>query len=188
MDDSTTPISANNADCESLSGAFLYIICHHNKNGKPCAPIKIGITTNCATRLHDLQTGNHNRLHYYAMFPFPTKEDAALIERELHNYFSDECLSGEWFEVDPQNVIVQFMLYCGRVRNHLQDDIVRNRRYMWNYITYNHVSCAIIQKFIGLHENGWDMYERFRLEAKEEVDSRMPSWWLKDGNEEDNNE
>ncbi len=60
-------------------------------------PIKIGFTSkeDPQERLRDLQTGNPEQLHLIAII-------AGNVERELHEQFKNDRISGEWFHPSPE--------------------------------------------------------------------------------------
>ena len=64
-------------------------------------PIKIGITTNVASRLSSVQCGNPQKLNLLFSLPYPSKEHARADERYLHFLFEHLKISGEWFEPKP---------------------------------------------------------------------------------------
>lgn len=66
---------------------WIYFITNENED-----VVKIGFTTNRSMRLHDLQTGNHSRLHMECSFPA-----CKSVEAMLHERFSKDRISGEWF-------------------------------------------------------------------------------------------
>ena len=63
--------------------------------------IKIGITENLEGRLTNLKTGNHEGLKVLHQIDCPSRETAARVEAELHRFFRDFHLKGEWFKVSP---------------------------------------------------------------------------------------
>ena len=68
--------------------------------------IKIGITDNLNGRLSNLNTGNHEPLKLLFQHEVPSREKAEKIEKELHSYFVDYNIKGEWFKLSP------FILSC----------------------------------------------------------------------------
>ena len=62
-------------------------------------PIKIGFTSkeDPKERLRDLQTGNPAKLHLIATI-------SGDVERELHEQFKHDRISGEWFHASPELV------------------------------------------------------------------------------------
>lgn len=63
--------------------------------------IKIGITENLGDRLTNLKTGNHEVLKVLHQIDCPSRETATRVEAELHRFFRDFHLKGEWFKVSP---------------------------------------------------------------------------------------
>lgn len=65
-------------------------------------PVKIGIALNPHGRRSELQVGHHRALNLY----FEAEAtDARAVEREAHRRLSDQRLSGEWFDVSPDQAI-----------------------------------------------------------------------------------
>jgi hypothetical protein len=149
---------------QPASEAFLYIVCVVDETGKHSAPVKIGVTINCATRLAGLQSGNPHKLDFYATFPFASEADAYRAERQLHELLVEHRLSGEWFNLSPELVIPRLIL---------ASQCEQQRAYSW--IKMCEVEAAVIEKFIASHKkNGWKLYRRFRAQALAEVAGRPP--------------
>jgi Meiotically up-regulated gene 113 len=162
---------ANPLDKPALE-PFLYIVCIVDREGKYSSPIKIGVTTNCASRLACLQSGNPHRLDFYAKFPFPTEADAYRAERELHGLLSGHRLSGEWFDISPDAVMPELIRAIHRRANLLEHQDDEHSRDSYSWIKTSEVQAAIIEKFIASHKKGCDLYRRFRAEALAEVAAR----------------
>ena len=64
-------------------------------------PIKIGFSTNPYSRLAAMQTGHPEQLHLIATIPGTPRK-----EKELHYFFDDLRIMGEWFKPDP------FLIKC----------------------------------------------------------------------------
>jgi len=60
--------------------------------------VKIGVSDEPETRLKELQTGNHKKLHIIAKFVFSDKNEAFLFERFLHEKFQKWHMNGEWYK------------------------------------------------------------------------------------------
>jgi hypothetical protein len=60
-------------------------------------PVKIGSTTNIASRITRLQTAVPKPLELLALIPGGADTEAA-----LHEQFKDACLKGEWFRRTPE--------------------------------------------------------------------------------------
>lgn len=71
-------------------------------------PVKIGIASDVAGRLLQLQTGSSRRLRIY-FYRSANYEHAATIERWTHEQFAHARVAGEWFKVNADDV-VQFVL------------------------------------------------------------------------------
>lgn len=63
--------------------------------------IKIGIAKDVLKRRLELQTANPNELEIFYIMQVPKMWDAQVIERELHECFSDYRKKGEWFVEEP---------------------------------------------------------------------------------------
>lgn len=68
--------------------------------------IKIGITDNIKDRMSGLNCGNHEKLKLLFKYEVDTRGKAGQIETELHSYFKEYHLKGEWFKLSP------FILFC----------------------------------------------------------------------------
>lgn len=78
---------------------FLYVIYCEHRDG---VHIKIGISKNPQKRLKQLQTGNISTLKLFRTLTCFSKFQAAIIEKHLHNRFSDKRSNGEWFHYDKE--------------------------------------------------------------------------------------
>lgn len=86
-------------------GVFIYLFCFYGRTNEPMGPVKIGLTSNVASRLAGVQTGQHRRLHTLAAFNTPNREIARQMEASFHLEFSAGRLEGEWFNLDPITVL-----------------------------------------------------------------------------------
>ncbi|EHY0932062.1 TPA: GIY-YIG nuclease family protein [Vibrio parahaemolyticus] len=77
---------------------FLYVI------GPKDGPLKIGISKNVPRRRGTLNIGNHQYLHVHHQVTFSTKEEAEDAERNLHYFYQDDHLRGEWFDLSPKDL------------------------------------------------------------------------------------
>lgn len=59
--------------------------------------VKIGYARDIATRLSELQVGNHMPLRLIAWFPAPNRYKAKQWEEQLHWRFRQQHIRGEWF-------------------------------------------------------------------------------------------
>jgi hypothetical protein len=85
-------------DSTSVQTCFVYLI-------ESSSAVKIGIGANPQQRLSDLQTSHHEKLSLRYTLQCPNRAAAFSVEQLLHRRFSDERLSGEWFDIDAQTVI-----------------------------------------------------------------------------------
>ncbi|MBD3251060.1 hypothetical protein GF380_01110 [Candidatus Uhrbacteria bacterium] len=82
-----------------MSEGYIYFIqvCNDDKY------IKIGRTKkNCESRLAQLQTASPYQLRLIASFFFENVEE---VEKELHEFFKDRRLVGEWFIIEPKEIL-----------------------------------------------------------------------------------
>jgi len=76
---------------------------------------KIGRTKNTVSeRIDSLKTGNPGKIE--CIFEHET-DNALLLEKSLHNYFSHLRLEGEWFS--EKMSITKFKEYCEKLDYHL---------------------------------------------------------------------
>ena len=61
------------------------------------SPIKIGVTGDVPKRLSDLQVGNPEELTVLAAIKVLGEDHAYWIERNLHKFFKEDHIRGEWF-------------------------------------------------------------------------------------------
>ena len=67
--------------------------------------LKIGMTTNMELRLSDLQSANSHSLRVVAILDCENADDAFSLEAMLHRYFQSNRLSGEWFNITPDDFL-----------------------------------------------------------------------------------
>lgn len=67
-----------------------------------CSPIKVGVAKNIASRKSNLQTGNPLTLQ---LLGWINTEDDFHLERRLHNYFGATRVRGEWFDIEPADIL-----------------------------------------------------------------------------------
>jgi hypothetical protein len=80
-------------------------------------PLKIGITTAPVRRLKEVQTGHPQRLEvFWSMVVRP--DQAAGIEREVHDRLASARLSGEWFHVPVEVAVEAILRLTERLRPH----------------------------------------------------------------------
>ena len=85
--------------------AFIYII-STVRDGEPCAPVKIGVSNNPASRLASLQTACPYDIELTYAFSAHTERDmAGIIETVSHQVGDKVRLRGEWFDVHPFDAI-----------------------------------------------------------------------------------
>jgi len=74
-----------------MSDEYVYAI------GHPHGYVKIGRSNDPQSRLKKHQTSSPYELWIVAQLPV---NDSATVEAELHDYFNDKQVRGEWFELD----------------------------------------------------------------------------------------
>jgi len=79
-----------------IKQGFVYIICEDIENG----PTKIGISKSPQKRVSTLQTGNYRKLIIYEKMKC---ENMITFEKFLHKQFESFHLSGEWFDIKPND-------------------------------------------------------------------------------------
>ena len=67
-------------------------------------PLKIGITTDLAKRIGQLQVGHWQKLKCHVITWTSSVEKSQLIERKCHALLekAQKHISGEWFTIDPE--------------------------------------------------------------------------------------
>jgi hypothetical protein len=71
-----------------------------DENG--CSPIKIGVAKNIEARQRNLQTGNPLELR---LLGWIEATNAFQLERELHLHFGSTNVRGEWFAIEPADIL-----------------------------------------------------------------------------------
>ena len=81
---------------------FIYVISAEDGTGYQ----KIGFSQNVEKRLSSIQTGNPTRLkvHYTQEVP---KEKVRLLEKKIHQTIKHNKVSGEWFDLTPEEAIAE---------------------------------------------------------------------------------
>lgn len=92
-----------------LNRTSIYVIAL-TRDGRPCAPVKVGISTGVSGRLANLQTANPYTLELVCALHLP-REVALLAERLFHESHDEVRLSGEWFDLEPNPAIAELCLY-----------------------------------------------------------------------------
>lgn len=68
---------------------------------------KIGVANDVRARLAQLSTGNPFELNVLAVYGY---ENAEVVERALHQRFTNRWERGEWFSLDPEDLDVLAMV------------------------------------------------------------------------------
>ncbi|MBY3043204.1 GIY-YIG nuclease family protein [Rhizobium ruizarguesonis] len=69
---------------------------------KGCNRIKIGVAKNIAARRRKLQTANSEELR---LLGWIETDDAFQVERLLHQKFDARHVRGEWFDIEPADIL-----------------------------------------------------------------------------------
>ena len=84
-----------------MSAAVFVYMFAKSADGIPCAPVKVGISSNPAERLATIQTSSPIPLVVVATFLCPTREAARTVEAAFHGSQARNRTSGEWFNMQP---------------------------------------------------------------------------------------
>ena len=79
---------------------FLYVI------GPQCGAQKIGFSENPTQRLRTLQTASAEPLLVHTAVLVP-KHRVRLLEKQLHRELGYRRLTGEWFDLSPDDAVAQ---------------------------------------------------------------------------------
>jgi hypothetical protein len=83
---------------------YVYVIARQG-HGKATAPIKIGISDSLDKRLSTIQVSCPFPVEYLHSFgPLPRAE-ALWHENGLHDAYGENRLWGEWFDVEPDDIM-----------------------------------------------------------------------------------
>lgn len=82
--------------------SYLYII-SAVAGGKPCAPVKIGISNSPRSRFNTIKTSSPLRLRLFYVLTVPSKDDAIRIEQRMHYVLKQQRSNGEWFDMEPEH-------------------------------------------------------------------------------------
>ena len=89
---------------------YLYVIAGET------APSKIGIADNPKHRLKALQTGNPTKLIIHYTVPC---DNVRALERIIHQKLSRHKIKGEWFDLSPEQAIIE----VDWIMLHLSEDL-----------------------------------------------------------------
>lgn len=64
-------------------------------------PVKVGISTNPWSRVHEMQTGCPQKLAVVHTFKFTSRRAAMDYERSIHESWGYCRIQGEWFDISP---------------------------------------------------------------------------------------
>jgi hypothetical protein len=85
---------------------YIYVIGTIRQSGKLGSPIKVGITANPNSRLSAIRTSCPNRIDFAHLFRVREREAASYFEKNFHSLWSEASLSGEWFDAEPEDAII----------------------------------------------------------------------------------
>lgn len=106
-----------------LETCHVYLVAHKHPDGHFEAPVKIGITHSLRSRLKSLQTGNPKPIGLVFAFSTPDVRFAKHFERGLHEVNSEFRLSGEWFNMDPREALIDMVgAFWGILQAEIGDD------------------------------------------------------------------
>ncbi|MDR7193267.1 GIY-YIG nuclease family protein [Luteimonas terrae] len=77
----------------------VYFIGEHENQ---CSPIKIGVAKNIEVRKRNLQTGNPLELR---LLGWIEAHNSFELERRLHQHFEATKVRGEWFAIEPADIL-----------------------------------------------------------------------------------
>lgn len=60
--------------------------------------LKVGVASDCDSRLKQLQTGNPQKLSIISTYGYESNEQAFQMEKIIHKKLKGKRMSGEWFE------------------------------------------------------------------------------------------
>ena len=103
----------------------VYLICSESLDGNRI--YKIGITKrDIENRLKEFRTGNCSNLYLVDLYK---SEWASKIESQLHKIFMAKRISGEWFNLDA-NDLVLFKEKCNLIHSNLELISTQNTYYL----------------------------------------------------------
>lgn len=92
-----------------MTECFVYVI-GLVFNGKPSRPTKVGISSWPGGRLAALQTASPYELRVVHAFRFEDRNRALDLEWITHKFYSEDRIRGEWFNIEPMEVL-DFMVF-----------------------------------------------------------------------------
>lgn len=87
-------------------GTYVYIVTQATED----FPCKVGMSDAPEKRVASLQAGSPNRLVVREIYWFPTRAEAAAMERAFHDFHAESGMNGEWFGMTFDDV--NYWLYC----------------------------------------------------------------------------
>ena len=82
--------------------SYVYIIAAV-AGGKPCAPVKVGISDTPRGRFNTIKTASPLPLRLFYVLTVPSRADATRIESLVHQGLAGLRASGEWFNTEPDD-------------------------------------------------------------------------------------
>lgn len=98
-----------------MSPTFVYVI-GLVFNGQPSRPTKVGITSCPAGRFSALQTASPYEMAIVHMFQFDKRDHAFALERFTHDFYRRDRLRGEWFNIEPLEILDAMVFELDRYR------------------------------------------------------------------------
>lgn len=85
---------------------YVYVISWHSIfEEREKAYIKVGLSSSPASRLQSIQTGSPLPLMIHQLVKLPSRADAEVVERRMHEALEWSRSNGEWFYVDPVGLV-----------------------------------------------------------------------------------
>lgn len=92
--------------------SYVYVICLV-RDGHEVGPCKMGLSDKPSERASGLQTSHFEQLKLFRALRMPSRKIARDVEDCFHATHKDDCLRGEWFNIEPQEatsiLLVQIM-------------------------------------------------------------------------------
>lgn len=117
-----------------VGSCFVYLIAPRDYDVGD--PVKIGIAVNPTSRLKALRVASHHDLCVYSTWEFADQESAGNFETELHAWFCDYHIRGEWFRAPGA-----FIRLVGDLMLKGQSDLVSQ--------IFDHIEDADLSDYLG---------------------------------------
>lgn len=104
------------SDRKRQGACHVYVIAYEHRMWGHA--VKVGITSDVAARLRELQTANPDTLEVWATFRFDRREIALEVERLFHDGRLVGPIRGEWVSCVPQEAVY----YVAAIAAHVLED------------------------------------------------------------------